>query len=82
MERDLVCFKIFSILKEILDDDFSKIKESTSFDKDLKFDSLDSIELIIQIEDEFKIELDDEEIEKVETIKDLINYVQLKVNEQ
>ena len=44
--------------------------------KDLSADSLDAVEIIMAIEDEFAIEIPDEEAEKFQTVKDLVKYVE------
>jgi len=51
-----------------------KLSDGTKF-KDLDIDSLDVIEMLIQVEDRLNIELDDERLEKVENIRDLVAYL-------
>lgn len=51
-----------------------KLSDGTKF-KDLNIDSLDVIEMLIQVEDRLNIELDDERLEKVENIRDLVAYL-------
>lgn len=50
------------------------LTESSSFINDLGADSLDTVELIMALEDEFKIEIQDAEAEKIETVGDAIDY--------
>lgn len=60
-----------------VDDD--EVTPDASFLDDLGADSLDSIELAISIEEAYSIELDDEEVEKARTVRDLIFLIQEKV---
>lgn len=48
--------------------------------KDLEADSLDAVEIIMAIEDEFEIEVPDEEAEKFQNVGDIVKYVEEKVN--
>ena len=52
----------------------TKISDGTKF-KDLNIDSLDVIEMLIQVEDRLNIELDDQRLEEVECIRDLVAYL-------
>ena len=53
-----------------------EVKPEASFVEDLGADSLDLTELIMAMEEEFKLEIDDEEAQKLLKVKDAINYVQ------
>ena len=52
-----------------------KITNETSFKDDLNADSLDLVELIMSLEDEYEIEIDDEDAEKIKTVGDAIDFV-------
>lgn len=52
------------------------IKNSSHMIEDLGADSLDTVELIMAIEEEFNIEIPDEEADKIETVSDVISYIQ------
>lgn len=67
--------KLANIISEQLGVDRSKVTPEASFTTDLGADSLDSVELIMAIEDEFEIEIPDEDVEKLKTVSDLQNYV-------
>ena len=56
--------------------DESEVTMDTNMMKDLSADSLDAVEIIMAIEDEFAIEIPDEEAEKFQTVKDLVKYVE------
>lgn len=68
-----------SIKKMIVDQlgvDESSIEMETNLMKDLEADSLDAVEIIMAIEDEFGIEIPDDDAEKFQTVGDLVNYVE------
>lgn len=76
---------MFEKVKEIvidqlgLDEDV-KIERTTSMMKDLEADSLDAVEIIMAFEDEFDIEIPDEDAEKFDNIGDIVDYIEGKVN--
>ena len=53
-----------------------KVAENSSFVEDLGADSLDTVELVMAFEEEFKCEIPDEEAEKIRTVKDAITFLQ------
>jgi acyl carrier protein len=67
--------KVKSIIAERLSIDESKIQESSSFIEDLGADSLDTVELIMQLEDAFAIQIPDEDAEKISTVGDAVKYI-------
>ena len=70
--------KIRSIIAEQLSVDESSVTIETSLMKDLEADSLDAVEIIMAIEDEFDIEIPDEDAEKFQNIGDIVKYVEAK----
>ena len=71
----MVFEKIKNILAEQLDADPEEMTLDTNIAKDLGADSLDVVELLMSIEDEFEVEIPDEEIENIKTIGDLVEYI-------
>ena len=72
--------KIKNIIVEQLGIDESKVTPEASFIDDLGADSLDIVELIMAIEEEFEIEVPEEEAENIVTVSDAMNYINSKVN--
>jgi acyl carrier protein len=68
--------KIKEIIVEQLDVDADMVQLDTNLMKDLEADSLDAVEIILGIEEEFDLEIPDEEAEKFETVQDLVDYVE------
>jgi len=69
----------FDKIKEIIVDqmgvDPGKVTEKASFIEDLGADSLDIVELIMTFEEEFDMEMSDEDAEKIATVGDVVNYI-------
>ena len=72
----MVFEKIKAILAEQLDADIDEMTMDTDIAKDLGADSLDVVELLMSIEDEFQVEIPDEEIENIKTIGELVKYIE------
>lgn len=73
-------------LKRIISDqigaDSSEVVPEANFIDDLGADSLDAIELVMSVEEEFGIEIPDEDAEKLFTVGDLVEYLKEKVGEE
>ncbi len=74
--------KIKEIIVEQLNVDESEVTPEASFIDDLGADSLDTVELVMAIEEAFDIEIPDEDAEKIRTVKDAIDYVVKKLQEK
>ena len=70
--------KIKSIVAEQLGVDEDQVTEDASFVDDLGADSLDTVELIMAFEEEFDIEIPDEDAQKIKTVKDVMKYIESK----
>ena len=68
--------KIRAIIMEQLDVEESMVTMDTNMMEDLEADSLDAVEIIMAIEDEFDIEIADEDAEKFQLVGDLVRYVE------
>ena len=68
--------KIKEIIVDKLGIEESEITDSASFTNDLGADSLDTVELIMQFEEEFNIEIPDEDAEKITTVGKAVTYIE------
>ena len=67
--------KVKKIIIEQLEVAPDKVKLEASFSEDLKADSLAVVELVLALEEQFKLEIPDEDTEKIKTVGDAINYI-------
>ena len=74
----MVFDKIREIIMEQLQVDESMITMNTNLMKDLEADSLDAVEIIMAIEEEYGIEIPDEDAEKFQKVSDLVDFVEEK----
>jgi acyl carrier protein len=68
--------KVKEVVVEQLDCNADEIKEESRFIEDLGADSLDVVELVMALEEEFDIEIPDEDAEKILTVGDAIKYIE------
>ena len=67
--------KVLSIVAEQMGVDKGEINRDTHFVNDLNADSLDTVELVMEFEDEFETSIPDEQAEKIQTIGQVINFI-------
>jgi len=67
--------KVIDIISEQMGADKAEIARETSFINDLNADSLDTVELVMEFEDEFDLSIPDEEAEKIQTVGAAIDYI-------
>ncbi|WP_066175136.1 acyl carrier protein [Bacillus marinisedimentorum] len=67
--------RVAKIVVDRLGVDESEVKPEAKFKDDLGADSLDVVELVMELEDEFDMEISDEDAEKIETVGDAVNYI-------
>ena len=72
----MVLEKVKAILAEQFDVEEDKITADTDLQEDLGADSLDVVDLLMSIEDEFEVEIPDEEIENIKTVGALVSYIE------
>ena len=72
----MVLEKVKVILAEQFDVEEDSLTNDTDLQDDLGADSLDVVDLLMSIEDEFEIEIPDEEIENIRTVGELVNYIE------
>ncbi|HCK14811.1 TPA: acyl carrier protein [Candidatus Poribacteria bacterium] len=71
--------KVIELIVEQLDADSDNISDGDSFMDDLGADSLDTVELIMAFEEEFDIEIPDEDAENIRTVGDVLKYLEDKL---
>lgn len=67
--------KVAGIVAEQMGVEKSEIRRETSFVNDLNADSLDTVELVMEFEDEFDMSIPDEDAEKIQTVGDAVKYI-------
>ncbi len=67
--------KVVAIVGEQMGVDKGEIQRDTSFVNDLNADSLDTVELVMEFEDEFDMSIPDEDAEKIQTVGDAVKYI-------
>ncbi|MBI5587568.1 MAG: acyl carrier protein [Deltaproteobacteria bacterium] len=70
--------KVKKIIIDQLDVTEEEVTPQASFVDDLGADSLDTVEMVMAFEEEFSIEIPDEDAEKIKTVKDAVDYIQKK----
>lgn len=72
--------KVKEIISQQLDVDPGQIKEESQFIEDLGADSLAIVELVLAFEEQFEIEIPDEDTEKIRTVGDAVSYIESRTN--
>lgn len=75
----MVFDKLKEIIAEQLNIEGASIKPDTNLQKDLEADSLDAVEIIMALEEEYDIEIPDEEAERFQTVEDIVKYVEANI---
>lgn len=75
----MVLEKVKAILSEQFDVEEDSITPETTITEDLGADSLDVVDLLMSIEDEFEIEIPDEEIENIKTVGEIVSHIKSRV---
>ncbi|WP_078554738.1 acyl carrier protein [Bacillus alkalicellulosilyticus] len=68
--------RVTKIIVDRLGVEEAEVKLESSFKDDLGADSLDVVELVMELEDEFDLEISDEDAEKISTVQDVVSYIE------
>lgn len=75
LEKDKVVERVIYVAKHFEKVDPNKVSPEAHFEKDLGLDSLDVVELVMALEEEFGVEIPDAEADKIGSINDAVNYI-------
>ena len=75
IDAEVIESKVIEIVSEQMGVDKGEVSRETSFINDLNADSLDTVELVMEFEDEFDTSIPDEEAEKIQTVGAAIDYI-------
>lgn len=78
--RDEIFEKVCAIVCEQMGVDKAEISQETSFVNDLNADSLDTVELVMELEDEFDMNIPDEEAEKLQTVGAAVDFIEKHIS--
>lgn len=73
--------KVKKIIVDQLDVEEDKVTEAASITDDLGADSLDVVDLVMSFEEEFDIEIPDDQVEKIKTVGDIVKFIEAKVED-
>ncbi|MBC5788318.1 MULTISPECIES: acyl carrier protein [Clostridiaceae] len=77
----MVFEKVVSIIADQLDVEEEKVTMEAAIADDLGADSLDVVDLVMSLEEEFNIEIPDEEVENIKTVGDIVKFIEEKTEE-
>ena len=75
----MVFDKVKEFIADVANISEDEIKMESDINKDLGIDSLDAMEMILALEEEFKISIETEELENFHTVKDIVDYVEARL---
>ncbi len=78
MEKSAILEQVRNIISEKLGVGIAEVTENASFVDDLGADSLDTVELVMEFEEKFGIDIPDEDAEKIRNVKDAVDYIEKK----
>jgi acyl carrier protein len=76
MSKEDILAKLKPVIAEQLGVDEGEVREDASFTEDLNADSLDLVELIMSLEEQFNLQISDEDAEKITTVGEAVDYIQ------
>ena len=82
MKKEEIILKLTTIVKPYVQNEegFKNLNENTDFINDLEINSANLVDIILDVEDEFKIEIDNDSMEKMLSVKATVDIIQTKIN--
>ena len=77
-KEESVLESVKKIIAETLELDVKDIKEESNLIADLGMESLDLVDLVVAFEDKYKVTIDDKDVKKLQTVKDIVTYIENK----
>jgi len=81
MERQEITDKVIQVLAEMLHRKPETIRMDSTLMDDLEMDSFTAIEMLFQLEDQYEIEIPDEQVQAFKTVLDIVDYLEIRLNE-
>ncbi|KAH9937089.1 acyl carrier protein-like protein [Fomitopsis serialis] len=75
LSKEVISARVVDVLKGFEKVDPTKLTETSRFSEDLGLDSLDAVEVVMAVEEEFAIEIPDEEADEIKTVQQAIDYI-------
>ncbi len=79
MNKEGIKEKVISLIADTLEIDKNSINEKSNLVSDLDVESLDLVNLVVAFEDEYNVEIPDNEIKNLQTVEDIINFIEKNV---
>ncbi len=79
MNKEEIKEKVISLIADTLEIDKNSINEKSNLVSDLDVESLDLVNLVVAFEDEYNVEIPDNEIKNLQTVEDIINFIEKNV---
>ena len=80
MEEEQILERVKAVITDKLGADATEVTSEAAFVEDLRADSLDIVELVMGLEEDFNIEIPDEDAEKITKVSEAVNYIQTRLS--
>lgn len=77
-KEESVLESVKKIIADTLEIDVKEVKEESNLIADLGMESLDLVDLVVAFEDKYKVSIDDKDVKKLQTVKDIVTYIENK----
>ena len=77
-KEESVLESVKKIIADTLEIDVKEVKEDSNLIADLRMESLDLVDLVVAFEEKYKVSIDDKDVKKLQTVKDIVTYIENK----